>query len=137
MMIVQDLEMPKGKGLTWIDDKDHYTKRMDLPKSKEIIQNSKAIKTIGCKVSPITLIFLSFFRKEALIYYSFCSMKVAQQTEDGNSCGFFTAESIHIICSKPQNYLTNESIINFSSTALTSQVKMDEKRETHSRLYEE
>lgn len=77
------------------------------------------------------------YRKEALIYYSFCSIKVALQTVDGNSCGFFAAESIRIICSEPQKYLTNESIINFSATALLSQVKMDEKREIHSRYYEE
>lgn len=53
MFIVQDLEMKDR----WFDDKDHYKNRMDLPKSKEIIQNSEAIKIIGCKVSPITLIF--------------------------------------------------------------------------------
>jgi hypothetical protein len=58
MLIVQDLKMVENP--RWFDNKDHYSERMDLPESKEIILNSKAIETIGCTVSPITLILFCY-----------------------------------------------------------------------------
>lgn len=53
MSIFQD---PKNNGLVVIN-KENYDQKMGTDYSLRIIEKVEQIKAIGCKVSPITLIF--------------------------------------------------------------------------------
>jgi PHD/YefM family antitoxin component YafN of YafNO toxin-antitoxin module len=58
MSILQD---PKNNGLVVISKED-YDQKMSTDYSLRIIEKVAQIKAIGCKVSPITLIFFNYSR---------------------------------------------------------------------------
>lgn len=63
-------------------------------------------------------------------------MKVPQQDPEGNSCGFFAAENIRLICLNHKECSTNQSMIHFFSNLSCSQDDMDKKRKRNSDVYE-